>query len=226
MLRFVAVVLAASALTLGLAAAKPTPVEKPPPLLKKPTLDPVWANQLTKHPAKVTVPDIKFSEAAPNFAGVKRLDPIAKGLILQAPPAEVTGPIRYSVQAPWIDEQHFLAMESNGGVLSVRTQQNYAFFGGTDAIMADIFRRPRAVVRFQAEPNRRYLLECMVDVSGTTPGNITASAFGGPSYSVNTVDRASLLFLHTSGATAQLVHVELAGDRQWYLDGCELSWTG
>lgn len=234
MLRFAVVVLAVTVLTLGLAAAKPAlpekplPGDKPPPLLtkKSPKLDAAWSKQLTKHPAKVTVPDLKFAEPAPNFATVKRLDPIARGLVLQAPPEQVAGPIKFTVQRLFVDAQHYLELDPGGGTLSVRTAQNYAFFGGPDAVMASIFTRPRAFLHFRAEPGRRYVLECLVDVNGTTPGNISASAVSGPSYSVNTVDRASLLFVHTTGATAEQLRVELAGDRSWYLDGCELSWTG
>jgi hypothetical protein len=238
MLRFAVAALAVSALTLGLtsgwAAAKPPeqsyPIEKPAPLLKsKSPLDPVWAKQLstaTKHPAKVTVPDIKFSEPPPNFKAVKRLDPIAKGLVLQTAPERVTGPIKYSVQKPYVDAKHYLEMHSNGGTMAVRTSSNYAHFTGSDAVMADVFTRPRAWIQFEAQPGRRYLLECLVDVSGTTAGNISARVGGGPIYSVNTIDRASLLFVHTAGAEVEQVRVDITGDRGWYLDGCELSWTG
>lgn len=227
-----AVVLGASVLTLGLAmslaAANQVPVEKPPPLLKKkaPALDAAWANQLTtRHPAKVTVPDIKKVEPSPNFAAIKRMTLEQKAVALQTAPAQVTGPIKLSARAPFHDERHYLDIESGEGKVFLRTKGNYAYFLGPDAVFASVHIRPRMNVAFQAEPGRRYLLECAIDVAGTETGTITAAA-AGAMYSVSSSERATLLFRHDGGATAEQVIVEIAGDRPWYFDGCELSWTG
>lgn len=233
MLRFAVAALAVSALTLGLAAAasppeKSYPIEKPAPLLKsKSPLDPVWARQLaeaTKHPAKVTVPDIKLAE--PNFKTIKRLDASAKGLLLQTAPERVTGPIKYSARTPFIDDNHYLELVSVNGNVTLRPQFNWAAFSGDEVTMSNDASRPRAFLYFLAEPGRRYLLECLVAVAGTKPGTISASRYPGPTYSVNTVEQASLLFLYTGGANVEQVRVNLEGDRWWFLNGCELSWTG
>ncbi|HEY8377978.1 MAG TPA: hypothetical protein VIK91_15885 [Nannocystis sp.] len=233
MLRIAVVALALSVSTLGFAAAKPTTTQTSPTLNKtqqtlksKLKIDPVWAKQLTPKLEKTVMQNLPKVEAAPNFAAIKRLDPVTKGVILQAQPEQVTGPIKYSARTPWIDDDHYLEVESNSAHAYLRMTGNYVYFVGPEEVFASVFTRPRVWLHFKAEPGRRYLLECLVDVAFTKPGNITARSANGPTYSVNGVDRASLLYLHTAGQTAEHVKVELAGDQPWYLDGCELSWTG
>lgn len=234
MLRSAVVALGASVLTLGLAlglaAAKPVPVpvDTSVPLKKKPPIqgiDPVWAKQLTPQVKTPGAPAVQPFEPPPNFAAIKRMTPLQKAVALKTPPERLTGPISLSARRPYHDDKHYLELASGRGTVALRTRQNYAFLGGSDEVHADIFGRPEALVYFESLPGRRYLLECAVDVSGTQAGTIWATDYG-VTYSVNTLDRATLLFRHDGGAAPEQVTVRITGDRAWYLDGCELSWTG
>lgn len=229
MLRFAAVVLAVSALTLGLAAAaSPPPVEKAAPLLRsKSPLDPVWAKQLTpKLDKALPKSEIKAIEPPPNFAAIKRMTLDQKGIVLQASPERVTGPIKLTARAPFHDEQHFVEFESNAAKLVVRMKMNYAYFWGPEELFRSVFTQPRAVIHFVSQPGRRYLLECAVDIANAQGGTITGSVDGGATYSVSSADRATLLIRVDGKQAAQEEKVRLAGDQSWYFDGCELSWTG
>lgn len=233
MLRALSVALTVSVLCLGVAAAKPGPFEKPVPSpvpSKKqasPFLDPVWAKQLVQSPLKVpSEPQPMPVEAQPDFAKIRRMTPVQRAIMLQAPaPEQVQGPLRFSARQNYQDNRHFLALYSRGGRLNVLTGTDRVYLGESDATRINPLIRPLVEVHFVAEPGRRYLLECAVDIAGDTGGTITATG-PGATYAVSTDDKATLLFRHDGGAMVEDVMVWLVGDRPWYFESCELSWTG
>lgn len=223
-----AVVFASAVVGLGLwgvaeaADPKPAPVPAPKPILKQ-KLDPAWAQQLSKV-AKQNPPSPKL-EQVPNFAAIKRLTLQDKTVVLKAAPEQITGPLRYSARDTFHDEQHYLELVSNAGTASVRPLANYFMLSGPDAAFAETYTRPEVMIHFQAQAGRRYLLECAVDLAFVGAGTVSAmDTTTGVRYSVSTTDKATLLFLHEATAEG-MTHVRLTGDRPWYLDGCELSWT-
>ncbi len=221
-----AVVVASVVVGLGLwgvaQAAEPKPVPAPKPVVKQ-KLDAAWAKQLSK-PVKQSPPSPKL-EQVPNFAAIKRLTLQDKTVVLKAAPEQITGPLRYSARNTFYDEQHYLEAASNAGTISVRPLANYFMLSGLDVAFAEVYSRPEVVIHFQAQAGRRYLLECAVDIAFVGTGTVSAvDLTTGISYSVSTADKATLLFLYEASGDG-MTHVRLTGDRPWYLDGCELSWT-
>lgn len=209
-------------------AAAAAPKDKPAPTPVKPAtpvIDPVWAKQVAGVKQVAPLPPPKTIESLPNFAGLKRLTAADKAVVLKTLSEQVSGPLIYSARQTYQDDEHYLEAVPNAGYIALRPLRNYLWMNGEPTAFASIWQRPEVVVHFRVQAGRRYLLECAVDVAGSGVGAVTAAdVMGGASYTVNTSDRATLLYLHEAPADGQ-VGVRLTGDRPWYLDGCELSWS-
>lgn len=195
-------------------------VAKPKPTAKATKLDPVWAKQLVPSVAKAL--STSPIEASPSFATVRKMKLADKAAALGTEPEAVQGPLHLSARAPFIDAKHHLELRSHGGMLNVRAAAGYAYFVPPN----DLQDQPRATVHFLAEPNRRYLLECIVDTSGSVYQEVGAS--DGARYYSTRVNHegSSLMYRLEATASQREIVVEIAGTTAvpWYLEGCELSW--
>lgn len=208
-------------------AAAAAPLDKPAPVLPKKAapvvIDPVWTKQLAGV-KQVPGSPVKTIESLPSFAGLKRLTVADKANVLKTLPEQLSGPLLYTARQTYHDDEHYLEAMPNAGTVSIRPLRNYLWMNGDPAAFASLYQRPEVVVHFRAQVGRRYLLECAVDVASGVGTVTAADVMGGASYAVNTTDRATLLYLHEA-TTDGSVAIRVTGDRPWYLDGCELSWS-
>ncbi len=207
------------------APALPKPGSKAPPP-KGVVLDAVWTKQLAAKTGPKVASLKTPIEAKPNFAKLRKMTTAEKASALETAPAQVSGPLQFSARSFYKDARNYLEVYSGSGTVSVRSGADYVYFHGSDAAFATPFTRPTAEITFTAEKNRRYLLECAIDITGGGAGTVTAQVGGGPVYSVSGSDKATLILIHDSAGTSMQQTIQIRGDRPWYLDGCELSWTG
>jgi hypothetical protein len=190
-------------------------------------IDPAVAKRIKPQAMKQELVNDLLQKSAPEtivpLFNVKRLEAKQRAALLgAADPAAVPGPRRFDARTNYHDDSTYMeVLAYSGGSVGIRPLRNYIHFMGSDEVMASPYLRPGALIHFKALANTRYLLECAVDASGQT--NFYA-ADGRGQYSVNSIDKATLLYLRDQVGTTEDVVVQVNADRPgWYLDGCELT---
>lgn len=220
------IVAAGLVLYIGSVAAKPAaPPVKPTKLTTGITLegvDPVFAKQLSARPLTPTertaLRNADQVVDAPKF-NIKKLDAVSRARILGAEDgASLPEPVVFDAQNLVHSDSTWMSVGSLASGATVRPKADVISFQGP--VDASAPYRAAAVIRFNAEANTRYLLECgVLAAAGVT---FTARGPGGE-FSTTSDDRVSLLLVHESGERGG-VNLELnASDVPWHLDGCELS---
>lgn len=217
------------ALCIGSVAAKPTvaaPAAKVVKLTSGVTLeglDPLFGRQLSPRPLTATERTaLKNADQvvdAPNFNNIKKLDAVARARILGADDgASLPESVVFDAQNLVHSDSAWMSVGSLASGATVRPKANVISFQGP--VDASAPYRAAAVIRFNAEANTRYLLEC----GALAAAGVTFTARGpGGEFSTVSDDRVSLLLVHESGERGG-VNLELnASDVPWHLEGCELS---
>lgn len=207
---------------LGVASAKP---DKPDPkssssqrqYQKLRKLNPVWAKQLKT--TKVKKPVELLQEKAPDFSKLQRMTIEDKAAALDSDETAISGPIRLTARQPYVDDAHYVDFFSNGGILSYRTQRDYVHLYTSKPEI-----KPFAQLFLKAAPNKRYLVECLVQAQAGASQTISASD-GEVTYSVQGGDQATLLFVVAPKPTERQVQIDITATGSWYYDGCEISWN-
>lgn len=205
----------------GIAAAKP-PSPSAKPGISLPKLPSVWAKQIVSSAVKPLVkPPL---ELMPDFASVQQMTPEDKAAALGTTPAEVEGPLTFSARKTYADDRHWFEVDSRNGKVLLRTSRNYILMTPSSSGGG----QPQIDLHFTAAANRKYLLECTIDVQSGVSQTIVARDGSATEYSVSlTAAKTSLMYRLRAAPTSREMTVQIAGTTatQWYFEGCELSWT-